>query len=260
DEVNAQTSINAWVDWDGDPGAYLCEYIAYLGMWYQSMHSSDADPVQCRASGFVHVDNTLPLEECRKATNITIRETIKSIIPQPAYDINVTTGWNFISFPLDISGSVDVLFNDSINGDGNTTWDFIQWYDASDPADHWKTYSIFRPSILNDMPDVNNTMGVWINITSNGGDGMLTVGITGLWPTSSVSVPLYVGWNMIGYAAQNDSAYTVWNLKNDTGATGVEGFGAGPYNLQILDDSYILKKGEAYWVWIDSPTTWTIDW
>ena len=32
DAVNNQTNIHAWVDWDGDPGRFLCEYIAYLGL------------------------------------------------------------------------------------------------------------------------------------------------------------------------------------------------------------------------------------
>jgi len=75
DAVNEQTSIDAWVDWNGNPGAYLCEYMAYLGMWYQSIHENDSiDP--CKASGFIHVKNTITVEVCMVATNVTIRETI----------------------------------------------------------------------------------------------------------------------------------------------------------------------------------------
>jgi hypothetical protein len=74
--VNAQTSINAWVDWNGDPGAYLCEYMAYLGMWYQDTHNSSSDPNRTVASGFIHVTNTIPVLDAMKAVNITIREVI----------------------------------------------------------------------------------------------------------------------------------------------------------------------------------------
>jgi pyrrolidone-carboxylate peptidase len=79
DAVNSQTSITAWIDWSGNPGAYLCEYMAYLGMWYQEMHNATSDPYRCLASGFIHVQNSIPLEDAMEATNITIREVIKCL-------------------------------------------------------------------------------------------------------------------------------------------------------------------------------------
>jgi len=83
DAVNEQTSINAWVDWDGNPGAYLCEYIAYLGMWYQAEHNSTDDPYQCLASGFIHVNKDIDLEDAMEATKVTIREVIKNLPNNP---------------------------------------------------------------------------------------------------------------------------------------------------------------------------------
>jgi pyrrolidone-carboxylate peptidase len=77
DAVNNQTTIRAWVDWDANPGMYLCEYIAYLGMWYQNIHNTTNDLYPCRAAGFIHVDSGVAVEEAMKATKITIRETIK---------------------------------------------------------------------------------------------------------------------------------------------------------------------------------------
>jgi pyrrolidone-carboxylate peptidase len=77
DEVNENTNIEAWVDWEGDPGRYLCEYIAYLGMWYQDIHSSKTDPNQCKVAGFIHVNSEVYIEDAMIATNITIRKTIE---------------------------------------------------------------------------------------------------------------------------------------------------------------------------------------
>jgi pyrrolidone-carboxylate peptidase len=77
DAVNNNTSITAWIDWNGNPGAYLCEYMAYLGMWYHGMHNTTSDPYRCLASGFIHVKNSIQLDEAMEATNITIREVIK---------------------------------------------------------------------------------------------------------------------------------------------------------------------------------------
>ncbi len=77
DAVNNQTNIQAWVDWDDNPGKFLCEYIAYLGMWYQNIHSNIDDPYPCLAAGFVHVKSNIAVDKAMEATKITIRETIK---------------------------------------------------------------------------------------------------------------------------------------------------------------------------------------
>jgi pyrrolidone-carboxylate peptidase len=76
DTVNDLTSINAWVDWENNPEAFLCEYIAYLGMWYQSIHKNN-DLYPCKAAGFIHVKNTISVADAMNATNVTIREVIK---------------------------------------------------------------------------------------------------------------------------------------------------------------------------------------
>ena len=75
--VNDGTNIEAWIDWEGNPGKYLCEYIAYLGMWYQNIHGSPSDQYRCMSSGFIHVNSGVPVDEAMKATNITIRKTIE---------------------------------------------------------------------------------------------------------------------------------------------------------------------------------------
>jgi pyrrolidone-carboxylate peptidase len=77
DAVHAQTTLDAWVDWSGNPGAYLCEYIAYLAMWYQDMHNTTNDAAPCRTAGFIHVNAGVPVELAMEATKITIRETIQ---------------------------------------------------------------------------------------------------------------------------------------------------------------------------------------
>jgi len=77
DEINNETDIEAWVDWDSDPGRYLCEYIAYLGMWYQNIHSLESDPNPCKSAGFIHVNAEVPVDKAMIAANITIRETIE---------------------------------------------------------------------------------------------------------------------------------------------------------------------------------------
>ena len=76
DVVNQETSLDAWVDWSGTPGSYLCEYMAYLGMWYQSLHNESSSSHPCLAAGFIHVHASVPVTEAMKAVNCTLRETI----------------------------------------------------------------------------------------------------------------------------------------------------------------------------------------
>ncbi len=125
DAVNEQTSVNAWVDWDGNPGAFLCEYMAYLGMWYQSIHKNDStDP--CKVSGFIHVKNTITVEVAMDATNVTIRETIECLNcennPPEAPIINGPT-----------SGNPDTSYNFTFNStdpDDDDIYYYILWGDG----------------------------------------------------------------------------------------------------------------------------------
>lgn len=77
DAVNDQTTIDAWVDWEGNPGKYLCEYVAYLGMWYQNTHNTTSDQYPCRVAGFIHVNSEVDVDEAMTATKITLREAIQ---------------------------------------------------------------------------------------------------------------------------------------------------------------------------------------
>lgn len=187
---------------------------------------------------------------------------------QVLYNIDHTgaadNSWIFVSFPITASGDVLAIFDDAVWGDGGTTWDLIYWYDPTDANDPWKSYNKNAAAlgIVQDMPQANNSMGFWLHLINAGGgpdDNFLTVG-AGSEPTGT-TINLDVGWNLVGYPAQDDTTYTVGNLKTDTGATIVQGYGgAGPYDIVTLADSYVLRRGEAYWVKVGAATVWTVNW
>ncbi|MEW5937690.1 MAG: hypothetical protein AB1665_07725, partial [Candidatus Thermoplasmatota archaeon] len=192
------------------------------------------------------------------ATRSAVHPELVDVPSPPGFLINVTgasDGWIMISTPL-VPGdtSLPTALNDL---DGNTTWDRVLWYDPTAPAGaRWKQYNTAWDSSLNDLTNVDHTMGVWIHIVS-AGDGFIRV--SGTDPLST-SISLYAGWNLIGYPATDDSTYTVGQLKTATGATYVEGFSATTYKTSVLLDTYVLKKGEAYWVYVPADTTWTVNW
>jgi len=124
DAVNDQTDVNAWIDWSGNPGAYLCEYIAYLGMWYQDIHNDTDDPYRCWEAGFIHVISSLSLEDAKEATKVTIREVIKSLPTNPP----------MVPIIYKDNGS---LFIYSIDPDGDDLKYFIDWGDGTTTETDW---------------------------------------------------------------------------------------------------------------------------
>jgi len=127
DEVNNQTTVTAWVDWNGNPGAYLCEYMAYLGMWYQDIHNDTSEPYYCLASGFIHVSSGVPLKNAMEATNVTIREVIKYLL-----SFNYPPEEPSIDGP--ISGDVGIEYNyifSAIDPDGDNVSFYIEWGDGN---------------------------------------------------------------------------------------------------------------------------------
>ncbi|MBN1103482.1 MAG: hypothetical protein JXL84_08745 [Deltaproteobacteria bacterium] len=91
----------AWVDSNGNPGGFLCEYMAYLCMWYQDIHSADDDPYRCFAAGFTHVAGNVSVADATAASQIALRETIAyldSLTPVPIPGTTVLLGSALLGF------------------------------------------------------------------------------------------------------------------------------------------------------------------
>ncbi|MBC8404466.1 MAG: hypothetical protein H8E15_04515 [Planctomycetes bacterium] len=74
DAVNqAGLGINGYVNWTGDGGGFLSEFIAYHGVWYRENHASPADPDWCVAAGHVHVGHGVSWPKTILAVDITLR-------------------------------------------------------------------------------------------------------------------------------------------------------------------------------------------
>ncbi len=71
---NAGLNINGYVNWTGDGGGFLSEFIAYNGVWYRDDRSSPAHPNWCVAAGHVHVGGNLDWPTTTTAVEITLRE------------------------------------------------------------------------------------------------------------------------------------------------------------------------------------------
>ena len=166
-----------------------------------------------------------------------------------SYNVSLNLGWNLISLPLEQGDESICEALSSIDG----KWDYIQAYNALDP-DHWKTNATFKPGQLNDLQFLNHQMGFWINIIELN----VTLTVSGYIPVST-SIPLYTGWNLIGYPSLANE--TVANAFWGTGADKVEVFDPGePYLIREVGPTYLMKPGEGYWVHVPADTVWVVDW
>ena len=123
--VDKHTSIDAWIDWDGNPGAYLCGYIAYLGMWYQSLHNTTDGDYPCRAAGFIHVNAGVSVEDAKQAAEITIQETILYL-----KGLNLPPSIPTITGPITGNAGEEYYYSiSSIEPDGDEVYYWVEWFD-----------------------------------------------------------------------------------------------------------------------------------
>jgi hypothetical protein len=80
DAVNdAALGIDAFVCFTGAGGGFLSEFIAYHGVWYQSIHEDPSDPAHCVTAGHVHVGQMISWDVAEEATEITLRTVIDHV-------------------------------------------------------------------------------------------------------------------------------------------------------------------------------------
>lgn len=60
-------------------GAFLSGFMAYHGMWYQSLHDAEDDPARCVAAGHVHVGRAIEWDVAHEATKVTLRRVIDHV-------------------------------------------------------------------------------------------------------------------------------------------------------------------------------------
>jgi serine protease AprX len=180
-----------------------------------------------------------------------------TILP-PVYNIDLTGfgigDWVFVSFPIEAMGDALTVFDDATWGDSQTNWDIAQWYDNVNKV--WRTYSIYRPPSVNDMDVFDNSMGVWLHLTSNGGDEQLTVG-TGNMPAGPVLINLYAGWNLVGYPSATPRLASA-TLPPEADLIAIYDGGQPYLILDVLPASTPMSEGNAFWVHVTADTVWMV--
>ena len=187
--------------------------------------------------------------------NITFQVIPGAAPPSDPYEIPLTgkaaNSWVFVSFPSGLSGNILTVLNDATKGDGFTTWSKAKWYDGTTKI--WKSFSSAGAQTFT---NIDNTMGVWLWLTANGGDQALTLSSYAAIPAST-GIQLYAGWNMVGYPCANPS-WASATLPAEADMVSVYS-NVTPFVQDYSDLSAVtMSHGNAYWVHVTADCTWTI--
>jgi len=71
--------LPVWIDYTGEVGGFLSEYLAYLGIWYQQRHARVDDEWRCVAGGHIHVGRATALAVAVEATELTLETVIAAV-------------------------------------------------------------------------------------------------------------------------------------------------------------------------------------
>jgi hypothetical protein len=167
-------------------------------------------------------------------------------------EIPLEKGWNLISVPYEQTSTLveDVL----ISIEGN--YDIVQYYDASDPIDPWKTFVVGKPPQWNDLTDIDHTMGFYVNVTRTG----VSLSVSGVPPSSPTPIHLYPGWNMVGYPSTTDRLRddALNNLNYGSEIASMKYYDTSTGKLVEVGPTDYIQMGQGYWVYATGHYDWFV--
>jgi cysteinyl-tRNA synthetase len=171
----------------------------------------------------------------------------------PNPPIVLSPGWNLVSFPYLVNDKSLATVLGSINGQ----YDRVQTFEASDALDSGKNYHSEKPSYLNDLKNLDNSMGFWIHITDPNGASLVVEGDV---PNSTQSISLHAGWNLVGYPSEiQRSRYDALNnldLLRDLDT--IQFYNATEKTWQKITSNDSFVPGKGYWIHAKRDLIWTL--
>jgi hypothetical protein len=192
-----------------------------------------------------------------------------TIVLYEQYDsIFLSSGSNLISFNRIQSDTSLGSVLQSINGDYNS----VRWYDAQDRSDHWKQNHLAKSPHLNDLNQLNHTMGFWIDINEPGGTRFIFNGtepiepggtrfiFNGTEPISNQFIQLYKGWNLVGYPSLTNHNRTVGLNQLDFGVNVdcIQWFDSLTKTWHFMDENDSFEIGRGYWIHATQDCVWEV--
>jgi parallel beta-helix repeat protein len=162
-------------------------------------------------------------------------------------------GWNLVSIPFIQTDTILSQVLSSIKGAYNA----VQWLNATDPADPWKHNSTSKPSHLNDLENIDHTIGFWIHIIEPGGALFEYLGTK---PSSNQSIILHSGWNMVGNPSLTNHNRTegLNNLTFNVEVDAIWTFDAALQKWEEIGINDFFEPGRGYWIHATTKCEWEV--
>jgi parallel beta-helix repeat protein len=162
-------------------------------------------------------------------------------------------GWNLVSIPSIQSDTKLGIVLSPISG----SYIAAQWYNVIDHNDHWKHNNTSKQANLNDLHNINHTIGFWIYITKPGG---VIFKYLGTKPISNQTIALYPGWNLVGYPSLISYNRTegLNNLTFGTHLDSIWTYNAATQRWKELNSSNYFEIGRGYYIHSKVKITWEV--
>ncbi|GEM_PF-5737352 len=184
--------------------------------------------------------HTIWMKATDSAGNVQYSKVTIYVVAPPQVTVSLSQGWNLISLPWLTSPT---SITDALSG--------VSWTRAMVYIDgQWHTYDKNRDAKYNlGFPLVDNTMGIWVDVSSATN---FTHDICGI---STTTITLHKGWNLVGYVSQ--TTRTVSDaMASFTGSYDY----VQTYDGNSIVDASQMELGHAYWIHVTSEGSWSIDW
>jgi Raf kinase inhibitor-like YbhB/YbcL family protein len=161
----------------------------------------------------------------------------------PPTSISLTSGWNFISLPRQPANTAISEVLKDVSANLHIVWSY------DNESKQWSSYKKGLPSTLTTMEPGK---GYWVYMDASG-----TITMTGWNLLPSTKVNLFEGWNLIGYAGENnqdittalDSISSNWSaVWNWTGGKWYAKVISMPVLTDAIGQLTVLNPGRAYWI------------
>ena len=70
--IELNNCLNSYIDYDGDAGSFLSEYMGFHGIWYKDLNLYN-DNFPCLSAGHIHVGSQVPIETAIEGAEESIR-------------------------------------------------------------------------------------------------------------------------------------------------------------------------------------------
>ncbi|UCE73152.1 MAG: right-handed parallel beta-helix repeat-containing protein [Methanomassiliicoccales archaeon] len=162
-------------------------------------------------------------------------------------------GWNLISIPFIQSDTNVGSVLSSITG----AYTAVQWFDPTDMDDPWKHNCTLKPQYMNDLDDINHTMGFWIYINKPGG---VLFEYFGVQPIQNQSISIYPGWNLVGYPSLGSKNRTkaLNNISFPDDVDYIFAFDGATKTWDEIGPLDFFEVGKGYWFHAKTECVWEV--